>query len=243
MNVFSIIVTYNALRNDWLYKCINSLLTSELQTKIIIIDNASTDGTCDIIKEKYSEVILIENNENKGFGAANNQGFEYGIKNNADYFFLLNQDAWIDKNVLNTLLAISILQPEYAVISPTHLTGSGNDLDKAFSNSVIPNSCPNYYSDFVLNKKRNMIYQSKFVNAAAWFIPIETLRIVGGFSPAFFHYGEDDNFCHRILFHQLKVGIVPAVYMYHDRENRAVTLDKEKQSEILRLLHLSLIHI
>lgn len=51
--------------------------------------------TCKIIKEQYPQVILIENHENLGFGKANNIGIEIALKNNANFVFLLNQDAWV----------------------------------------------------------------------------------------------------------------------------------------------------
>lgn len=222
MKVFSIIVTYNALRHDWIYKCLDSLLSSDLSTDILVVDNASSDETCQVIRQKYPSVILIENKENRGFGAANNQGFEYGIKNNADYFFLLNQDAWIEKDSLQQLVAVSEINPDYGVISPLHLSGKGNALDFNFSNYICPAFCPNFYSDFVLGKTEKKLYPVKFVNAAAWLLPHKSLEIIGGFSPAFFHYGEDDNYCQRVLFHQLKVGVYPFAKIFHDRENREV---------------------
>lgn len=46
------------------------------------------------------------------------------------------------------------------------------------------------------------------------------LENVGGFSPTFFHYGEDDNYVHRLKFKNLKIGVYPKVFIYHDREER-----------------------
>src|SRR5690606_5865627 len=59
-----------------------------------------------------------------------------------------------------------------------------------------------------------------FVCAAAWLIPRNTLKVVGGFSPTFFHYGEDDNYCQRVLYFNLKIGICPDARIFHDREDR-----------------------
>lgn len=232
MTIFSVIITFNALRNDWLYKCLNSLISSELSTEIIVVDNASTDKTCQVIKEKYPSVILIENYENKGFGAANNQGFEYGIKNGADYIFLLNQDAWIEKDSILRLIMQSEKNPQFGVISPLHLNVTGTAMDYNFSNYLSPHYCKSLYSDFVLNRVEERIYELPFVNAAAWLLPKKTMEVVGGFSPSFFHYGEDDNYCHRVLFHQLKIGVYPFAKIFHDRENRLATpkenFDREK---------------
>lgn len=231
MKVFSIIVTFNALQNNWIYKCLDSLLAPGLQTKIIVVDNASTDETCNVIKDKYQSVILIENSENKGFGAANNQGFEYGIENGADYFFLLNQDAWIEKNCIKYLVEIATKNDDYGVISPLHLNGNGSALDFGFSNYIVPQYCPSLCSDFILGLEEKKIYKAQFINAAAWLLPLKSLEIIGGFSPAFFHYGEDDNYCHRVLFHKMKIGVFPFAKIHHDREDRLQKKASNKQKE------------
>lgn len=219
------------MRHNWIYKCLDSLMSSDFPMDIIVVDNASTDETCQVIKDRYPSVILIENRENKGFGAANNQGFEYGIKKNADYFFLLNQDASIEKDCIQQLLNIAEINTDFGVISPLHLNGKGDSLDFNFSNYISPASCPGLYSDFILGRANKRIYPTKFVNAAAWLMPRKSLEIVGGFSPAFFHYGEDDNYCQRILFHQLKIGVYPFTRIFHDRESRILTPDVNNSRE------------
>jgi len=64
------------------------------------------------------------------------------------------------------------------------------------------------------------VYDVGFVNAAAWSMTRECLERVGGFSPSFFHYGEDDNYTQRLQFHKLKLGVLPTSRIYHDREQR-----------------------
>ena len=220
MKIVSIIVTYNALKNNWLYKCLDSLISSELKTSVIVIDNGSKDETCTIIKEKYPFVKLIENSENKGFGAANNQGFEYGISINADYFFLMNQDAWIELNTIELLIKAQQKEPDYGIISPLHLNGKGSALDHKFSNYIEASKCQGLISDAFLGKLKKEIYEVNFVNAAGWLLSRQCLEKVGGFNPSFFHYGEDDNYIHRLHYHGLNVGIISDAVLYHDREDR-----------------------
>lgn len=221
MNVSSIIVTYNATRNNWLYKCLDSLQRSSIKVDVIVIDNASTDDTVDIIKEKYPSVSLIENQENKGFGGANNQGLKYALENGGEYFFLLNQDAWVEENTIEKLVAIAKENPQYGIVSPIHLNGNGNALDYNFSNYISPSHCNNFYSDFVLDRVQNKIYESGFICAAAWLLSKECLLKVGGFSPTFFHYGEDDNYVQRLQYKDLKIGVYPFSKIFHDRETRS----------------------
>jgi len=218
--VFSIIVTYNAEKNNWLYKCIDSLISSELKTAIIIVDNFSTDSTCEIIKKRYPSVFLIENKQNLGFGKANNVGIKKAYELGADYFFLLNQDAWIENETILKLVKIAKQNPEFGILTPMHLNGKGNALDYNFSYYLSVNFCKNIFSDIYMRNFEDKIYSLKFVNAACWLISKGCIETVGGFSPTFFHYGEDVNYCHRLLYHGYEIGVVPDARVYHDREER-----------------------
>jgi GT2 family glycosyltransferase len=222
--VFSIIVTYNANKNNWLYKCIDSLISSELKTDIIIVDNFSTDTTCEIIKKMYPSVFLIENKQNLGFGKANNIGIKKAYELGADYFFLINQDAWIENETVLKLVKIAKQNSEFGIISPMHLNGKGNALDRNFSYYLSVNFCQNILSDIYMIKFEDKIYSLKFVNAACWLISRSCIETVGGFSPTFFHYGEDVNYCQRLLYHGYKIGVVPDARVYHDREERPVSV-------------------
>lgn len=236
MKVFSIIVTYNATRNNWLQKCLDSLLQSTLKPEIVIVDNLSTDETVETVKSKYPSVHLIENKENKGFGGANNQGLKYALESGGEYFFLLNQDAWVENDTIEKLVYQLKINPEYGIVSPLHLNGDGSALDLKFSNQISPYSCPNLYSDFVLNKVKDEIYETKFVCAAAWMISKACLKKVGGFNPTFFHYGEDDNYCHRLHYHKLKIGIYPKTSIFHDRKDRPKSHYEERDEQNKRTI-------
>ncbi|MET3020015.1 glycosyltransferase family 2 protein [Flavobacterium hydatis] len=217
MKVSVVIVTYNG--DQWIEKVIKSLYSSKIEVKIIIIDNNSFDKTVNLIK-KYDEVDLIELKTNLGFGLANNIGLKKAYEEKFDYVFLLNQDAWINEDTIANLVIAHQKNSEFGVISPMHLNGKGDALDYKFSKYIVPDKCKNLYSDIFLNKTVNKIYEVEFVNAAAWLISRNCLEIVGGFNPSFFHYGEDDNYLHRVKFHKLKIGILADTIIYHDREYR-----------------------
>ncbi|WP_036692234.1 glycosyltransferase family 2 protein [Pedobacter glucosidilyticus] len=219
MKVATIIVTYNG--EQWIERCINSLIKSSKKTEIIVIDNGSKDNTLNIIKDKCPSVKLLEKKENLGFGAANNLGILYALNSNMDYVFLLNQDAWVHPDTIEVLISTSYKDKSFGILSPIHLNGKGTALDKNFSHHINSEDCPGLLSDFILNHNNlKDIYPIKFTNAAAWLVTRECLEIVGGFNPSFFHYGEDNNYVHRVHFHNLKVGIIPTVFINHDREYR-----------------------
>ncbi len=216
VKIFTIIATYNGA--EWIEKCIESLLSSSIKTEVIIVDNASTDNTLDLIKKKFESVIILKQEENLRFGKANNVGLSFALKNEADYVFLLNQDAYIEENSLEKLVKISQENPDFGILSPFHLNWEGTLLEHYFEKFIGGNV--NLYSDYILKKQLNKLYKIPFVNAAAWLIPKNILKIVGGFDPIFHHYGEDNNFCQRITYHGFKIGVVPNTFIFHDSKIR-----------------------
>lgn len=234
MRILSIVVTHNALQNNWIEKCLDSLKHSSQKTDIFIIDNLSIDETTKYIEENYPSIQLMKSDKNLGFGKANNIGLKKAIDENYDYVFLLNQDAWVNDTTLEKLIEVSSQNPEFGIISPIHLNGKGDALDFNFSYYISPQYCRLFYSDVFLNKIKQ-IYPVNFINAAAWLITKKCVEIVGGFSPTFYHYGEDDNYCHRVLWHQLKIGVTSCCSIYHDRENRIEhSTIKEKWNKLVR---------
>ena len=215
--VFVVIVTYNG--SKWVDPCFSSLRRSTIPLQTIVIDNGSTDDTLALIESRFPEVQVVRTGKNLGFGKANNVGMELAYQQGADYVFLLNQDAWIEPDAVEKLVAAHRKYPAYGVISPMHMNGAGDALDYGFSNYIAPNKCRGLYSDIFFGTVKD-IYDASFVNAAAWSMTRECLEKVGGFSPSFFHYGEDDNYTQRLQYHRLKLGVLPAARISHDREQR-----------------------
>lgn len=221
MKVLTIIVSYNFM--PWIDKCLGSLVKSAYNTDIIVIDNASGDDTIKSIKERYPEVVLIANSSNLGFGKANNLGIQYALKHNYDAVLLLNQDAWIESDTLGKLVEVSQKHPDYGILSPVHLNGSGNEPEKGFAQ---------YTNLHDLDQRPSgEIVEVPFINAAIWFMPLQPLSRIGLFDPIFYHYGEDIDLANRMTYHNYKTGYVPSALGYHDRELRQVTRERFFKSE------------
>ena len=220
-NVYAIIVIYNGMKKNWIQKCFDSIFNSSIKINIIAIDNVSIDESVQFIKKNYPSVELIENQSNDGFGKANNIGIKRAFEKGADYFFLLNQDAWIQERTVEVLLKNSIDHPDYGILSPIHMNGEGNLIDQGFYNCINPYKSRYLYSLLSTHKvSEELICDFDFVPAACWLLSKKTIEKIGGFNPTFYHYGEDDNYVHRVHYFSLKVGVVPSVEVYHDREER-----------------------
>lgn len=212
-NIFCIIVTYNGSR--WIEKCFGSLCKSAVPLKIIAIDNASSDDTVTLIKEKFPLVNVVESTFNLGFGHANNIGLKMALKENADYVFLLNQDAWIKENTIAELLKVAKDNPEYGILSPVHLDVTERKLEQQFSEILSLRNNTSFLSDAFLNVVKSL-YEIEYVHAAAWFLTRGCIETTGGFDPLFYHYGEDDDYLKRANYFKFKIGLVPSALIVHD---------------------------
>ncbi|MBR07547.1 MAG: family 2 glycosyl transferase [Rickettsiales bacterium] len=214
-SVCTIIVTYNAM--EWIDRCLGSLERSELKTDLIVIDNKSNDITVAHVQDNYPQVKLFINDNNLGFGGANNQGLVYAYSQGYDFFFLLNQDAWVDENTVGNLKKIMDDDKGYGITSPIHLSSNRSKFDDLFYEFVSDD-----VEDVFLNQVEGQleVKEVHFVNAAAWMISKECLEKVGIFHPLFFHYGEDLNYVQRVRYEGLRVGLVNQTYVVHDRDDR-----------------------
>lgn len=232
--IYVVIVTYKG--EQWYDRCFSSLMTSSIPLRVVVVDNASGDGTVRYIKEHYPEIHLIESNENLGFGRANNLGIRYALDHDAAFVFLLNQDAWIETDTIEGLINVSQAHPEYGILSPVHLNKEKTHVEKWLLQRLddYRTTDSTLFDDVYLGRLKD-VYQTRYVNAAAWFMPRKTLDTIGGFDPVFFHYGEDDNYINRVLFHGLRIGICPKLRIVHDND-RPRPLYDSREHEVLMLI-------
>ncbi|MDL2221570.1 glycosyltransferase family 2 protein [Parabacteroides sp. OttesenSCG-928-N08] len=226
-NIWAIVVTYNG--EAWIEKCLSSMENSTVNVHIVVIDNCSSDATREIVK-RHPSTHLIEMNENLGFGKANNIGFEYVLREKADYVLLINQDAWVEPNVIEGLCIALDQNPTIGIISPVHKEGSGDALDYGFAKYMIKKE------KAITPSTDSQIHLVQFINAAIWLMPIRTLGEIGGFDPQFPHYGEDSDYVNRLRYHQLQIGYVASLIGYHDRKARAFELSRHLYAEYIYFL-------
>lgn len=234
MNILVIIVTYNAM--SWIKKCLDSVIFSNTEADLFVVDNGSSDGTQNYICQHYPSINFFQSDHNLGFGAANNLGFEYAIQHKYDFVYLLNQDAWIFPDTLINLISASKNNPQYGILSPIQLSGDERTIESGFS-KCFPNK------SFLSETNKDLVVEVKHVMAAHWLIPLNILYKVGGFSPTYLHYGEDWNFIDRVHYFGYKVGVACSAKSVHDRENRPTSLQKRNHliqcNQLIRLSNIN----
>ena len=247
MKILTIIVTYNGKK--WMESCLGSIRKSSVQSDVIVVDNGSTDGTPEYIVSEFPEVQFVSTGENLGFGRANNIGLKKAVDEGYDYVYLLNQDAWVFPQTFERLVGAMESAPEYGIMSPMQLTATEDKMDPRFVRwcpaaaweewmqirsasqtdnlsdglsveKYDANSDSDAVSRFISESMPGKIHTVSFVMAAHWMISRACFSTVGGFSPAFAHYGEDDNYVHRAQYHGFKCGVLSSAGAVHDREMR-----------------------
>src|SRR5438105_15635 len=93
--VYVVIPNWNGEPN--LARCLDSLAPQIPAENIILVDNASSDSSVDMLKSKYPQVTLMQNKRNLGFAGGVNTGIRFALSKHADYVGLLNNDAVADK--------------------------------------------------------------------------------------------------------------------------------------------------
>lgn len=215
-NLFAVVVTWNG--EDCIGKCICSLLNADIPMQIVVVDNDSSDQTVGIVQDICPAAIIFRLSKNIGFGKANNIGIRYAYDHGAEHILLINQDAYVDGNTPQNLVALQQAHPQSAILSPLHLDSTGRYLDRLFANHIGKmTSIRELLSDALLRTEIAEIYHVDFINAATWLLSRDCITHVGLFNPGFDHYWEDNEYTDRVHYHGLYVSLAPAYHAYHDR--------------------------
>lgn len=230
MKITAIIVTWQG--EAFIRQSISSLYASILPIEIMVIDNDSSDATCSIIEEEFPYVQLTRLNENIGFGAANNMGIDLALRAGADYIFLVNQDAWVEKESVYELYKVLCSSVDIGIASPLHLQPGKKMLEMGFE-SYLDDDIVSTIDSVLNNASLTMPapFQSSFVNAALWLLSRKCVEKVGGFDSLFFHYGEDSDYCQRVCYHGYSIVVCPSAIGYHARNYT------NKESDYRKIAH------
>ena len=242
-----IIVSWNV--REFLVPCINSIIakTSFKDYEIIVVDNASSDGTVETVKNRFPSVKLIENGENLGFARACNIGAK---KARAKYLFFLNPDTELREKALDNLLSFLEKNMEADAVGAKLLWPDGNYQEsyRRFPGtffSILEVFEFHYY--FPGNSlKLCSVYGPKsfeksqeidWVVGAAFAVRREIFGKINGFDEDFFMYSEDVDLCKRIKNAGGKVYFCPDSKVVHYRGKSSESSDV-RGSEYYKSLYL-----
>jgi len=228
-----VIVSYNS--RFWLRKTLDSLKKSYIpfskhNIKITLVDNASSDGTADIIKNEYSYVNLIKSDKNTGFSAGNNLALKIS---EADYIMLLNSDMELTEKSKNIDILTDYLEdnPETGIITPKLMLGNGQIdpachrgepslLDVFFYFAGFEKLLPKikFFTKYhMLYKDFSTMHEVDAVTGACMVMKNDVLKKIGYFDERFFMYSEDMDLCRRFRLAGYKIIYYPDVEIIHHK--------------------------
>lgn len=204
-----VILTYNELHLT--KKCIDSIKqhTRSDQYELIIVDNASTDGTKEYVRE-LNDVIFIENEENRGFAKGCNQGAK---KAAGDSILFLNNDTIVTENWLSPLREALFASERIGMVGPVSNYVSGPQMVEPAYTDV--KELPAFAKNYTAAKKGQRTYVHRLVGFCL-LVKKELIEKVGLFDERFV-YGsfEDDDLCLRSLLKGYQLQIVHDSFVHH----------------------------
>jgi GT2 family glycosyltransferase len=215
------IIVVNWNNREYLKRALDSISAQsplDYGIETIVVDNASTDGSPQFIRDRCPDVYLIQNKKNVGFGRANNQAI--GVST-GDYLLLLNSDAFLPLNSLSKMLSVMEEFPEVGVLGPQLVYPDGR---LQLSHGPLPILWTEIVSLSGLDKriplKNN--FQSAggyiptgWVSGACFLIRRSTLNQIGLLDDDFFFFSEEVDFCFRAIEAGWLVGHYPDVRVVH----------------------------
>ncbi len=184
---------------------------------MIVIDNASTDGSINYIQEYFPQVHLVRNQENLGYAGANNVGFSHA---SGEYIVVLNPDTEADYNWLFELIVPFLHHPEIGLATPKILLMDRPQLINTCGNEITVTGltyCRGLEESSALYSEKTYI---SAVSGAAFVIKRSVLERIGGFDNNFFIYYEETDLSLRALLAGYKCLYVPTSIIYHKYEFR-----------------------
>ncbi|MDP6693567.1 MAG: glycosyltransferase family 2 protein [Phycisphaerales bacterium] len=229
---FSIIIVH---RNGvgMLDQCLNSVqkvVTS--QDEIIVVDNGSSDRSVALVKEKFPEVKVIENNCNNGFAAANNQAIHIS---KGSYCLLINNDTQLSSKSLNSFETIFNEDQNVAVITPQLISANGKE-QRSFGYFMKPldEIIPKAFKHKRSPPQGGKLIDVDSVIGACMAVRQSAIQEVGLLDDEFFFYFEETHWCHRFKEHGYRVVLDKSTRVIHEKGESTRNVRKEAQLEMFR---------
>lgn len=197
----------------------------EAAFEVIVIDNASRDGSADMVEQAFPWVRLYRMTENLGFTGGHNFALEH---RNASHAFLLNSDTIVHPGALRGVLDYLAANPEVGIVGPKLLNPDGslqlscrrfpNPLAALFRNTFLGKLFPNnrFTREYLMSDwSHDQPREVDWVSGAAFLVRDQVIQKVGTFDTSFFMYCEDVDWCFRTWKGGFKVVYLPSAVITH----------------------------
>jgi GT2 family glycosyltransferase len=209
MKLSIVIVNYNV--RYFLEQCLHSVQNAckGLEAEVFVVDNSSVDGSVKMVRDKFPEVILLENKENAGFSVANNQAMKAAA---GEYILLLNPDTLVEDDTLRKVVSFMDEHPDAGGLGVKMIDGKGKFLPE--SKRGLPTPLVSFYKIFGLSSlfpksrvfgqyhlgymDKDQVHVIDVLAGAFMLLRKSVLDSIGLLDESFFMYGEDIDLSYRI---------------------------------------------
>lgn len=238
MKIFVVILNWNG--KEFILQCLDSvrkLKTNGGELEIVVVDNASTDGSAELVEQRYKDlpagkasIKILRNKENLGFAEGNNVGIKYALEDSADFVLILNPDTIVDKDLIVQLIKVHKSDHQIGVVGPKIYFAPGYEFHKErykpeergrviwYAGGLMDwqNVLASHRGvDEVDVGQYNRIEETDFISGCAMLVRKEVFDKIGLLDAKYFLYWEDNDFCQRAKKAGFKLIYVPEVKMFH----------------------------
>jgi GT2 family glycosyltransferase len=213
---FISILNWNGLVDT--LECLESVYKMDYPNfEVIVVDNASSDDSVSVIKEKYPQAILIESKENIGFTGGNNIAMRYAMEHDAEYVWLLNNDTTVERDAMTALMRVAQSSPSIGLISSQVHYHSIPDIPQ-FAGSYVDWELLEIEVSHSKKTKADPIFQTGSdvcLWGTALLIKRSVIDNIGYLDDRYFAYWEDTDYSIRSLKAGYKNVLCPESIIFH----------------------------
>jgi N-acetylglucosaminyl-diphospho-decaprenol L-rhamnosyltransferase len=231
-----VVVNYNG--GEHVVNCLESVVSrDDVPTEIVVVDNASTDGSLDLIRRRFAGVTVLAAKANVGYAAANNHGLP---ATRGEWIGLLNPDTFVPPGALGALTGYLASHPRVAAVGPALRWPDGTA--QPYSHGGDPT--PLYLARRALASRRGRALHAwdggparevDWVSGACLIARRAAFEHVGPLDPTLFLYFEDNDWCRRCRLAGWRISFLPSVSVVHlSRPNAGDTNRRHLYRQSLR---------
>jgi protoporphyrinogen oxidase/GT2 family glycosyltransferase len=208
-----VVLTYNHYEDT--HECLDSVFASEYNDlQVVLVDNGSSDGTPEKVRQHFPQVQVIENEQNLGVPAGYNMGFKTALDNGAEYILMLNNDTILAPDMIGELLGVAQADPKAGIIMPKVLVhGSSGAIwssggrYRAFPPAIL-----------MTDTRKGVGEQTRLIEYApscGLLIHRRAFEKAGLFDPGYFFFFDDWDFSERVRAHGLHIWYAANAALWH----------------------------
>lgn len=211
--VYVVIPNWNGVSN--LASCLEALMTQTDPEKLVVVDNASTDDSVELVKSRFPRVVVLQNKKNLGFAGGVNTGISHALDNQADAVALINNDAVAAKGWLKSLTTYLDNNPKVGIATSKIIDSQTNRLDSTGEQYTVWGLAYPRGRGEPAGAQYDRQTEVFGASGGASLYRAEMLRQIGLFDKDFFAYYEDVDLSFRAQLAGWRVAYVPQAVVNH----------------------------